>query len=96
MNLPIKASLQTILISSALISGSALAVGSVQSDYANDINSGQNSLKTDSAGSTNANEVKSAENVEGDVDNGQVEVQEQVDASEATDNDSTSGSNSEN
>ncbi len=67
--------------------GTALAAtttSTVESDYSQAVTEGQAQIHNDPAAAANQNEVKDGERVEGDVDNGQVEVQEQVDPQEKT------------
>jgi hypothetical protein len=67
-----------------LVMAGVVYAATTPSAYATDVQNGQAQIKSDSEASSKANEVKDGENVEGQVDDGQVEVQEQVEPQEAT------------
>ncbi len=81
-------SLKRIFVALAAIAPLAFASAAyavtVPSDYAKDVKDGNSQVSSDPAAKTQQNEVKDGENVEGDVDNDQVEVDEQVEPQEAT------------
>ena len=70
--------------------GVAYAV-TVPSDFAQDVTAGQNQLNGDQSAKTQANEVKDGENVEGQVDDGQVQVDETVGQQEGNMGDNEGG-----
>ncbi len=58
--------------------------GSVLSDFATDVNQGLAQLKTDPAAQASHNEVEATENQVGNVDDGQVSVDQDIQESEST------------
>lgn len=73
------------------LAGVAYAETTTPSDYAQDVTAGQSQLTSDQNAKTQANEVKDGENVEGQVDDGQVGVDEKVGQQEGEMGDNESG-----
>ena len=87
----IRKSLVTLSIVAPLVfAGVAYAV-TVPSDYAQDVKDGTNQVKNDTGAQSQANEVKGDESIEGQVDDGQVQVNETVGDQENNMNDSQQG-----
>ncbi len=66
----------------------------VPSDYARDVEQGNVEVKSDPNAASQANEIKDAENVEGNIDDGQVQVEEIVGDQEGSMGDNQSGEQS--
>lgn len=66
------------VIASLNFAGVVYAEATVPSDYNQDVTAGQNQLASDQNAQIQAKEVKDGENLEGQVDDGQVQVDEEV------------------
>jgi hypothetical protein len=85
-------------ISVALVAKTAHAENTVKSDYANDVQNGQDQIKSDPLAAANQQEVNNNEGEQGEIENENVDTGEQVDPAEAKDsvNNESSGSSTNN
>lgn len=87
----IKKTLTTLSILAPLTFGSIAYASTVPSDFSQDVKDGTAQLSSDSKAQAQANEVKDGENVDGQVDDGQVSIDETVGAQENNMDSSQSG-----
>jgi hypothetical protein len=90
-----KTLLTVAVIAPLAVAGVAYAsTTTVPSDYSQDVTAGQNQLNADTNAKTQANEAKGSEAVEGQIDDGQVQVDETVGDQESNMGDNQSGETS--
>ncbi len=88
------ASLLVVGLPAVLVSKTIHAENMVKSDFAQDVENGQNQAKSDPSAAASQQEVNNNEGEQGEVENENVDTGEQVDPAEAQQSDSSGGSGS--